>query len=162
MKKDTCRRLLIWDLSDVCIIFRQSWNILMKLLLRQCTGWTPSLWTMASCTVSRTSSNSLSHGETTTRASASTRTRTNGRRRTPATPRARRRSRSRTAISDFPSPPPQSSPIHRYWILVEFMGGSRRRFEGNCSSRKYIVGWISATLEETEYLLRFWRTPHER
>lgn len=32
--------------------------------------------------------------------------------------------------------------IHRYWILVEFTGGSRRRFEDNCLSRKYIVEWI--------------------
>lgn len=47
----------------------------------------------------------------------------------------------------------QSSPsFHRYWILVEFMNGSRGRF-GNYPW-KYIVGWISIAVEEI-YLLYF-------
>lgn len=104
------------------------------------TGWTPSRWTTASCTASRTSSSSSSHGETTTKASASIHTRTNGRRRIPTVPRAHRRSRSQTAISDFPSLPSHFFPlplyVHRYWTLVGFTGGSRRK-ESHLLSRKH-------------------------
>lgn len=104
-------------------IFKKNGNILIHrnnkiiTILSVWTGWTLSPWTMASCTASRTSSNYLSHGETTTRASASTHTRTNGRR-TPTIPRARHRSRSQMANSDFPNLP--SHPLLPLYIAIKF------------------------------------------